>query len=292
MIIVKLNGGLGNQLFQYALGRRVAIITGVPLKLDISALKVDPLRTFRLHNLNIMAEIASDDEVRSLIGQSESAVLSKVRRIIRNKSPDKSRAYIKERKFSFDPEVLAAPPDAYLEGYWQSERYFKEIAQTLRSEFTVKSEMDSTNRILSEKILETQSVSIHIRRGDYITNPVTNEYHGVCPLDYYHRATKMLSATVKEPHFFIFSDDPRWVETNLHLPFPTMPVTINGIERDYDDLRLMSLCNHHIIANSTFSWWGAWLSRNPEKQVYAPRQWFRSNENDASDLIPSSWITI
>jgi hypothetical protein len=125
-----------------------------------------------------------------------------------------------------------------------------------------------------------------------VLNPATNEYHGVCSLHYYQRAIKQLAKIVRDPHIFIFSDDPTWVQSNLFLSYPSTLVTINGPGKDYADLRLMSLCNHHIIANSSFSWWGAWLCSNAEKQVYAPRQWFRSPEIDTSDLIPVIWHKI
>lgn len=291
MIIVKLNGGLGNQFFQYALGRRLSEQNNVQLKLDLSVFRDYPLRTYRLNNFNISAEIATDEEIRSLIDTPRPTHYAGINRILKQTGIFKA-SHIRERSFSFDPRILRSPPNAYLEGYWQTERYFKTIEPILKAEFTVKDEMDSANRELADLITETDSISLHIRRGDYVLNPATNEYHGVCSLHYYQRAINQLSTTVKNPHVFVFSDDPDWVRINLNLPCPSTLVTINGPEKDYDDLRLMSLCDHHILANSSFSWWGAWLCSNPEKQVYAPRRWFQSPEIDTSDLIPESWHRI
>jgi hypothetical protein len=131
-----------------------------------------------------------------------------------------------------------------------------------------------------------------VRRGDYVQNPVTNARHGLCPLEYYHTAVRTLAAQVPDPQFFVFSDDPDWTQQNLKLPYPTTYVTCNGLERDYEDLRLMSHCRHHIIANSSFSWWGAWLSTFPAKTVLAPSTWFREPPQASRDRVPAGWLTV
>lgn len=293
MIIVQLNGGLGNQFFQYALGRRLAVQNNVPLKLDISIFKHYTLHPYRLQPFKITGTIASNEEIQSLKDEPGRGVISKIHQIFAGRRTDINKStHIRERSMSFDPDILNAPPDVYLEGYWASERYFKDIEQIIREEFTVKEEMDKPNRELAAIISETDAISLHVRRGDFISNPVTNEFHGTCSLDYYHRAIAQLTKTVERPHLFIFSDDPEWVRDNLHLSYPSTQVTINDPDKGYMDLRLMSLCKHHIIANSTFSWWGAWLSTFPDKQVYAPEKWFNKADMNSNDLIPESWIRI
>jgi len=131
-----------------------------------------------------------------------------------------------------------------------------------------------------------------VRRGDYLTSPAASGCHGVCPPEYYHAAVKELATRLRSPHFYVFSDDPAWVKAQLNLPHPTTFVDHNDAEHGYEDLRLMASCRHHIIANSTFSWWGAWLGGYPEKRVVAPQKWFRDDRVDTADLIPQGWQRI
>ena len=138
----------------------------------------------------------------------------------------------------------------------------------------------------------SQSVSLHIRRGDYASNPVTQSFHGTLQMGYYTRAMRHLAERIEDPHLYVFSDDPEWARGNLQSEYPTEFVIHNDVDRNYEDLRLMSSCKHHIIANSTFSWWAAWLCSNPEKLVFAPRKWFEGSNNDTRDLIPDTWNQI
>ncbi len=180
----------------------------------------------------------------------------------------------------------------YLQGYWQSEKYFKDIEKIIRDDFTFSEEPDYQNKQMADTIKCCEAVSLHVRRGDYVSNPVTTEYHGICSEDYYRRAVREVERYCKNPQFFVFSDDPSWAKENLETGYPTTIIDFNGSEKDYEDLRLMSLCQHHIIANSSFSWWGAWLSWNPQKIVIAPKKWFNRPEINTQDLIPESWIRI
>lgn len=293
MIITQLIGGLGNQLFQYAVARRIAHFKNCQIKLDLSGFRNYNLRTYRLSYFNIIENIASPDEIASLKGSQGKNLPILALGLINKIQPYYKRSYIKECHFHFDPNMMKAPCNAYLEGYWQSEKYFKDIENIIRSEFTLKHEPDAINKEIYHIIGNSNSVSIHVRRGDYISNPITNQVHGVCPLDYYYRAIDKINELVKEPpHFFVFSDDPNWAGENLKTEDPVMVVSHNSLDKDYEDLRLMSLCKHHIIANSSFSWWGAWLCTNKEKIVIAPNKWFNTNEHDTRDLIPDSWIKI
>jgi hypothetical protein len=197
-----------------------------------------------------------------------------------------ARTQLRERSFSFDPRVLSAPDGTVLNGYWQSEAYFSDIRAQILDDFQFIDPPDSANEDMASCIRESTAVSLHVRRGDY----VTNQRHGTKPIDYYASALGMMSARVCEPHFFVFSDDPSWCKQNLHIDYPTIYVDHNNADTGYKDLGLMSQCQHHIIANSSFSWWGAWLNRNPDKIVVAPEQWFADPSIDTDDLYPADWI--
>jgi hypothetical protein len=266
LVITRLIGGIGNQMFQYAMARRMAYRHQETLKLDITGFKEYPLRDYYLHQFNIIGEIATDAEINYL----------KTRRI-------------KEEFFHFDPWILRLQGELYLEGYWQSEKYFKDIANVIRAEFTVKAPLSGVNFELADRIKSCEAVAVHFRRGDYVTNPVTNQYHGVCPPEYYQRAMRKLANQVSNLHFFLFSDDPEWVEKTVQFECPLTIVATNGNAQPHEDIRLMSFCKYHIIANSTFSWWGAWLASYPQKIVYAPKKWFNMTNLYIRDLIPEEW---
>lgn len=289
MVVVHLLGGLGNQLFQYATARRVAHINNVPLKLDISGFESYKLHSYSLKHFNIREEFASPEEIaRFNVRGLASYVSLWAPRLL----PYYRRRRVVESHFHFDANILKISKSVYLNGYWQSEKYFKDIESLLRRELTVKSAPDSVNLAMSECIRGVRSVSLHVRRCDYVSHPVTQQYHGGCSLGYYASAVANLSERVENPHFFVFSDDPQWTRINLKLEYPTTYVTHNGPDKNYEDLRLMSQCEHHIIANSSFSWWGAWLCANPGKLVFAPQKWFRTPDLNTKDLIPETWQLI
>ena len=292
MIIVKLMGGLGNQMFQYAAARRLALRHDVPLKLDLSFLEGDQNgntpRRFALDCFAINAGKASRREVVLMSGQAATrpeTFLARVSRKICHYTD------YRERFFRFDPKVLCLPDNTYLEGYWQSEQYYTDYAETIRREFMVKQPLLGRNRELADEIRSVNAVSVHIRRGDYVTDLGTNAVHGLCSTEYYRKAEEMIVQSVEKPVFFVFSDDPEWVEVNFEPRCPVIYSNRNG-EVPYEDLRLMSLCRHHIIANSSFSWWGAWLSVNPDKIVIAPERWFNDPSINTVDLIPVGWHRI
>ena len=291
MIIVKLKGGLGNQFFQYAVARHIAELRRAVLKIDISFFKTYELHTYSIWPFNIQENFASPEEVAALTVQRQGIAERVIRRVLR-KPPKLAPTYIREKElFQFDPDILNLPDGVYLDGSWQSEKYFADIEVIIHQEFTVKTPQAGKDKELAEQMASCESVSLHIRRGSYLLPPY-NFIHGTCSLDYYFRCVECLTQTVKRPHFFIFSDEPEWARDNLKLSYPTTLVDHNGADKDYEDLRLMSQCKHHIIANSTFSWWGAWLNQNPEKIVLAPRCWFKCDDYDPSDLIPDKWIKL
>lgn len=274
-------------MFQYALGMRLAYSNAVPFKLDISALENDPLRKFELDHFAIGADLATADEVKFCTATNRRN--SRFSRLLAGLRPVHKQRVIRERSFNFDPKILLAGPVAYLEGYWQSEKYFKGFEEIIRSEFVFNSEPDSSNKDLGNAILSSNAVSMHVRRGDYVSNAATNQFHGVCSIEYYRKAVEFIAHKYPAPHFYIFSDDPDWVRLHISLDYPVTYVDKNTGEKSFEDMRLMSLCKHHIIANSTFSWWGAWLCMNPEKTIIAPERWFNKADIDTADLIPANW---
>jgi len=290
MVIVRLIGGLGNQLFQYALGRRIAYMHNVPLKLDISGFENYKLHKYSLSHFNIMAGIASLDDVAPF--RDKKGIGGLMSRVVERFQPYYRRTVVRERFFHFDPKILKLPRAVYLEGYWQTEKYFNDIDAVIRQELIVKSQPSQVNIAMAERIGQVPAVSVHIRRGDFISDVDTNRFHGMCSSDYYNMAVEKIAQMVGKPHFFIFSDDPQWTQDNLKLKYPVTFVTHNSANEDYEDLRLMSLCKYHIIANSTFSWWGAWLKTAADKIVLAPRKWFNKPGIDTRDVLPDSWIKL
>lgn len=311
MIILNLKGGLGNQLFQYAAARHLALVKNVPLKLDCwSSYKNDPFhRSYKLSYFNIIENFISEDEISNLLAKGE--FFRKIIRFVSRKVKSRILIYIisqintcfklqyyVEKSLNYNEQLIRLKNKGiiYLDGYWGSEKYFHDIENIIREELTVKNVPDEQNQTMINEILAVESISLHVRRGDYISHPDASKVFGMCSMEYYDAAIKKLSEKIENPHFFIFSDDQEWVQKNLILPFPTTYVTLNGSEKDYEDLRLMSLCKHNIIANSTFSWWGAWLNSNPHKTVIAPKIWFRDPLINAKvkfeDLYPAGWVIL
>ena len=290
MIIVKIHGGLGNQLFQYATGRALSYSLHLPLKLDISFFMNSHNRKFLLRNYNISPQYATPEEIRKVKMRDYPFPIQKLISIFR-KMKSENTLYIKEVSRSLDVDQLGGYHQIYLKGYWQSEKYFRDIEPVIRSEFILTSKPDSINQQYLVGILSSNSVSIHIRRGDYLSNLRVNQKFVVCSLDYYQKAIDVISEKVTNPQFYIFSDDPEWVSKNFHIQHPTILISHNT-NQEHEDLRLMSACKHHIIANSSFSWWGAWLGTNIDKVTIAPYKWLNNPSKDMRDLIPDRWIRI
>lgn len=294
-VIVQIIGGLGNQMFQYAAGKSLALRLGVPLKLDITGFNDYPDRTFKLGHFRVDEPFATRHEIKSYT-QPRSRGLGFVTDRLRKKYlPWYMQKMIRERTFLYDSDIRKVKRSCYLEGYWQSEKYFSDHRERIKQTFTVLEEPDEQNREMTRQINATHSVSLHIRRGDYVHDPKIRHIHGVLSLDYYHRAIQFILRKVQEPVFYIFSDDIPWAKANLNMDVPTVFVDHNDSGRDYEDMRLMSTCRHHIIANSSFSWWGAWLGEDQGKTVVAPKAWFSDevlSDKRTDDLIPEQWVRI
>ena len=285
MIIVRLIGGLGNQLFQYAAARRMALKSGLTLKLDVTEFGAYK-RPYALRHFNIVEDFASPGEIRRLKRDRLGLLFQQV--LI----PRPRHTHLQERYFHFDSGVLDFRGPAYVSGYWQSEKYFTDVTSVIRAEYSLKTPPAHATLAVLGLIEAAESVSLHVRRGDYVSNVKARLRHGSCSLEYYRRAIAEIARRVRHPQFFVFSDDAPWAREQLRIDAPTHFVDHNGPGADFEDLRLMSRCRHHIIANSTFSWWGAWLGEHPGQVVIAPEKWFALSSLDARDICPARWLRL
>jgi hypothetical protein len=301
VIIVRLQGGLGNQLFQYALGKHLSIIHKKTLKLDISnytTAKSDPQkdeRRYCLKHLNIKAQITEPEDTAPFQKYFKNKFFSKRLIYIIDFGKYFKYSYIFEPPnnfFIFDAHLLTKSFQkiVYLDGYWQTEKYFTSIEHIIRKDFIFKEVPDKVNKKILTEIDSSHAVCIHVRRGDYAIK--NSPKHRVLSLSYYHKAAVDLAQTVKNPCFYVFSDEPEWAKNNLQLNFPLTFISHNGDNKNYEDLRLMIHCKHHIIANSTFSWWGAWLGKKSGQLVYAPKRYFIHKDIPTFDFYPASWKLI
>lgn len=281
-------GGLGNQFFQYAYGRALAYRNRTTLKLDISWYDSHPKRRYSLDQFKIAATTAGDEDIGNVL-RRRNGVLGKVDAGLQRLKPYYKRRYVRERVLSFDPNIARLSHDAYLVGYWGSPRYFSSIAEVLRAELTLAYAMDSTNASYVQQIMNCNSVSVHVRRGDYV-EARQQALFGLLPVTYYQRAIHYLATQLKDPHFFVFSDDIEWCRESIQIDYAHDFVSSADGNADYIDFTLLNSCRHHIIANSTFSWWGAWLSQWNGRVVVAPRQWYADSRYSAHDLVPEEWI--
>lgn len=287
MIIIKTKGGLGNQMFQYAFGRALSLKLNTQLKLDTlqetntKGIKKDIERPYSLNRFNIKAELTSQEETKKL-RKPFKLYLSKLYRKLTHYN-----------YYTFDQSFLEQKDDSYFEGFWwQSEKYFRDIRTHLLEDFTLVNPLGTEASKIAESIKQSESaVSLHVRRGDYVHDATTLSHHGLATLEYYKKAIEIINEKVSHAVFFIFSDDIEWVKENLALPPLSFFVSDKNLP-DYEELILMSLCKHFIIANSSFSWWGAWLCQNPEKLVIAPKKWIADPSVDTNDIYPPSWIRV
>lgn len=288
MIVVRITGGLGNQLFQYAAGRRLAHIHNTELKLDVTEVLSKSYRPYLLDLFSIQATIASAEERSRMLGMSRwvpEALEPLAHEYLHHLFPH----VLREAHFYCDERLLNAGDDMYLIGYWQSEKYFSDISLMLRSDLTLKNPLSAKSADALHRIQDSASVALTVRRGDFVTDYYIHKRHGVLPLSYYERAVDAIARRVSKPSFFVFSDDISWVKKHMRLSHEVVYMDFNYPDRTVEDLFLISSCKHAILANSTFSWWGAWLNRNPLKIIIAPSHWFNL-PYDTRDLFPSGWM--
>jgi hypothetical protein len=263
MKIISIKGGLGNQFFQYAYGRNFMISNKKEVIFDISFFienTKDTQRSFLLDKFNIDNSVTFKNIKRNIFIKIFKKIYSKI-----------TGNY----------------------GFYQNEKYFKDIEDVIYKEFTLKNTLTIESKKWEEKIQSTPiSISLHIRRGDYINNLKTKSIHGLCDIDYYERAVKLLKEKIDQDfEIFIFSDDIEWVRENLKLPY-SMNFVSNSEIPDYEEMYLMSLCKNNIMANSSFSWWCAWLNKNPNKIVVGPKQWLVNKTSNELNILPKEWIQI
>jgi hypothetical protein len=293
VIIVKIFGGLGNQMFQYAAGKSLAFKNNSELKLDINHYKIKtlphglPYRTYDLSIFNIEENIATDKEIARFKNESADFIKRNIRKAENIISPHK---IIYEPYFDYYSELNRMKGNLYIDGYWQSEKYFKDIENIIRKEFIIQTTMTKEGVEMLDKIQNSNSVCLNIRRQEFASNPHLNLFTGV---EYIYKAVDYFKIRINNPHYFIFSDELDWVRENVKLSQPNTIVedSLYG-DKFRDCLYLMSSCKHAIIPNSTFGWWAGWLNPNAEKIVVAPQRWFSDDKRNTKDLIPEKWIRL
>lgn len=296
MIIIRLEGGLGNQMFQYAFGKALSLEKKCELLFDISSFENGvgdfyenglSRRNFELNIFTLNLQTWNNNFCNFFPTTLIERITLKLEKLLGLKS------IIFENKYGFDETLIARiKKHTYFIGYWQSSLYFDKYRNGLINDFHFKLP-EFRNLLLEDKIQNTNSVSIHVRRGDYVNSVDANKVHGLCSIEYYKKATSIIIEQSDNVQWFVFSDDIEWCKENFNWLYEAFFVTSNKSEAYYD-MYLMSICRHNIIANSTFSWWGAWLNQNISKIVVGPSKWFADIEkNDQiNGILPSSWISI
>jgi hypothetical protein len=292
MIIVRLMGGLGNQMFQYAAGRRLANKNRSKVLLDLSwfdsIASEDTPRHFELECFRFEKNYIRPDKY----------VLASPEKNLKVAAYNYTKGLIKPRVLNymqkghkFDPAVLSLNGNVCLTGWWQNEGYFKDIRATILDDFEYVHDPSEQSKETLRQIKRELSVSLHIRRGDYISNKYAKQFHGLLSLSYYRSAVRHLEKSIGSKFtIFVFSDEPEWCKKNLKFKQPMVFVSHN--KQGSDDLRLMRSCKHAITANSSFSWWGAWLNDNPQRIIIAPKRWFINMDAGSNEIVPESWIKL
>ncbi len=278
MVVVRLKGGLGNQMFQYATAKALAVTAKTDLKIDnVTGFQKDSYRrSYQLNNFRVSASCITPDELGRVLSRH------KLRSVILRQMEGVCRDFF---GCNYCPTLLkwCLGRDIYLDGYWQSERYFARVEPTIRQEFESARSLLGRDSEVAAAITRSNSVAVHFRRRDYPQ---------LCPTSYYESAIALVVRRVKQPHFFVFGDDPQWVADNIRLRHPWTLVASQDADASWAEFELMRLCKHHIIANSTFSWWAAWLSASEGQQVVAPSARWSSKKRFIRDLIPDRWISL
>lgn len=296
MIITRLKGRLGNQMFNYAVARQLSISKKTTLKIDPSFLHL--VDTPWADNKNSLYIFKADPAIATKEEVDYFARFARTKSKIHNLFKASWRKFATERIFEFDKEVLDLGPDVYLDGFWQSEKYFKSIENIIRDDFTLKVPIERQEphiRELAAELAQKNSVMVNIRRGEYLHRPETNEWFGVLGMEYFDKAIAYMREHVENPTFYVFSDDIEWCQENIGKKYGFKVIDHSYAGDKFGTYqKLMALCKHQIIPNSTFAWWAAWLNENPNKIVVAPKKWFNKTKKHqgTEDLIPEGWITL
>ncbi len=299
MICVRLMGGLGNQMFQYAAGLRLATMRQTNLKLDLSFLldrtpkENFTYRNFELEVFKVQCEVASESELKRFRLPAKSAKASPLRKI---RDLFDRKTYYLEPSLHFNPRVLDLPDNSYLDGYFQDERYFVDVADSVRTAFTSlvnEARLPSPARKVAEALKESQSACLHVRRGDYAKLAALRQIYGLCEKDFYALALAELRARRNFEKVFVFSDDTAWCSHNFKEQDGFVVVGMADAESNpWLDLWVMTHSSYFIIGNSSYAWWAAWLSKAQDKMVCRPDPWFVHPELRSVEVCPESWLKI
>lgn len=296
MIISQLKGGHSNQLFQYAVGRALADKHGTELLLDINWFEMHKdIAAPRPYELGVYPLKGQTTDMQSIAVIEPNQPLGKKTKLLKLLKPGKFVTMYREQSIAYDQAVLKLPDNTILDGYWQTEKYFKPLRKELLKELEPSAAPSKKNAVIIKQIEDTESVWLHVRRGDYATHAETNAMHGLKDVAYYEKALQtLLKKLPKSRHkhisLFVCSNDIAWCKKNLAFPYP---ITYVENQLGSDDMRVVKHCKHDILANSTFSWWGAWLNPNPNKIIIAPKQWFNDKTmNSTNDIVPRDWIRL
>lgn len=280
-------------MFQYALWKHLAKQNNTELVLDLSAFETYKLHKYCLNIFDVKERAATSKEIpwyNKLFSSNQyvNFLITKFKIICARLNSK----HVLEKQFNFDDSAYHTWDNHFLEWYWQTEKYFTDITEDLRNIYIINIPPSDKNKETLDSIKSSNSISLHVRRGDYVSNNNTQRIYGTCDLDYYERAISHMSDNITDPVFFVFSDDISWAKENLKIDWKSVFVDRNDADKNYEDLRLMSQCKNNIIANSSFSWRWAWLNNNLNKIVIAPAKWFNNDLQNTSDIIPSSWKKI
>ena len=276
MIIVRVQGRLGNQLFQYALYKKLEKC-GYEVYLDLTYFMENPQIEYELPQLGLEVNIASKEAVEKLAGKK-----NLLNRVVRRAGLRHS--YVREKDNRFHGYILKRD-NVYLSGYWQCDRYFDDIREQIVTSIHYPMDRSDDNKELYQKICSSESVCVTIRRGDYVTNEKNKKKYYICDREYFEKGMKKIIREISNPIFFAFSDDIEWVKENV--AFPGEVYYESGNDPTYEKLRLMSACKHFLISNSSFSWWAQYLSQNRDKIVYAPTHWYA--DGCEADIYQKEW---
>ncbi len=292
MIIAKIIGGLGNQMFQLAFAEVMRQIHQTNLYLDISDYVYYPDRQYDMDCFETNFTFVKPAQLRRF--REAAGRRQKIEKWISQMRNGQGQILKEkeEHQFRFNAKILKKyTKDLYVIGYWQSYRYFIDYQEDIRKIFTFRQPLNARNQAVLHQIGdEFQTVALHVRRGDYVQDKTVNQVHGVCSMAYYQKAIEVIHQKIANPYFIIFSDDITWCKSAIKTGFSQL--FIDYPNKNWEDMQLMSLCKHQIIANSSFSWWGAWLNQNPEKVVVAPQKWLAEKPISMDDVLPKNWIKL
>lgn len=291
MIVARIDGGLGNQMFQYAYGYYLAKLHDTQLHLDLSSYRTQPAHGYLLDRFQISG-IEADERLRGRIPSKYLPADQKPGWYAAAWHWRNSLRRHKESPFGYHHRHLQVPDERYLVGYWQSEQFFPGIEEDLQQQFQLSNQLSPSSRRIAERMETSASIALHVRRGDYVTTPSARLLYSPIGLDYYRQCVFDWASYRSNAAIFVFSNDLLWCRQNLSFPWPVHYVEHNNHLRPEEDLVLLSRARCCVIANSTFSWWAAWLNRHADKTVFAPRHWFQPGSFNDQDIVPTSWIKV